>query len=209
MTTYVSGLCDHRDVLAPGETGVALCLAQDQRIAKKILDYVEENFISSPILKQLFVARTADAIELKNNIRIEVRPASFRKLRGPTYIAIICDELAFWYVEDGYANPDVEVLAAARPGLLTTHGPLILASSPYAKRGVLWDTFRKHYGPNGSPSVLIAKGTTRDFNPTVSEERLSASLNAIAPATRPNIWPSFALTCRATSASKLLKLASP
>ena len=145
------------------------CAWRRTNASPKILDYVEENFISSPILKQLFVARTADAIELKNNIRIEVRPASFRKLRGPTYIAIICDELAFWYVEDGYANPDVEVLAAARPGLLTTHGPLILASSPYAKRGVLWDTFRKHYGPNGSPSVLIAKGTTRDFNPTVSE----------------------------------------
>jgi hypothetical protein len=30
------------------------------------------------------------------------------------------------------------VLVAVRPGLATTQGPLILASSPYAKRGVLW-----------------------------------------------------------------------
>ncbi len=93
--TYISAVCDHRDVLAPGETDVMLCLAQDQRIAKKILDYIESNLRRSKILRQRFVARTQDAIELNNNIRIEVRPASFRKLRGPTYIGIIADELAF------------------------------------------------------------------------------------------------------------------
>ena len=47
---------------------------------------------------------------------------SFRKLRGPTYIAVIADELAFWFVDDFYVNPDVEILAAAKPGLMTTHG---------------------------------------------------------------------------------------
>ena len=73
-------------------------------------------------------------------------------------------------------NPDVEVLAAARPGLLTTRGMLITASSPYAKRGVLWDTFRKHYGPDGSPSVLVAKGTTSAFNPTIPAEEIEREL---------------------------------
>lgn len=176
LATYIAGLCDHRDVLIPGETGVMLCLAQDQRIAKKILDFCQEDFERSPILKQIVVGRTQDALELKNNIRIEVRPASFRKLRGPTYIACICDGLAFWYVEESYANPDVEVIAAVTPGLLTTHGPLIFASSPYAKRGVLWDIYRKHYGANGAPLIMVAKGTTRDFNPTVPQAEIDRLL---------------------------------
>ncbi len=176
IATYIAGLVDHRDVLAPGETGVCLVLAQDQRVAKKILDFVEEDFTRSPILKQQFVRRTADTIELKNNITIEVRPASFRKLRGPTYIAIICDELAFWFTEDNYVNVDIEILAAARPGLLTTRGPLIMASSPYARRGVLWDTYRKHYGPSGSPAILVAQGTTRDLNPTIPAEEIEREL---------------------------------
>ena len=88
----------------------------------------------------------------------------FRKLRGPTYVGIIADEMAFWFTNAEFANPDVEVLAAARPGLLTTRGPLIMASSPYARMGVLWETYKRHYGPDGAPSVLVAKGTTRDFN---------------------------------------------
>jgi hypothetical protein len=172
LASYLAGLCDHSDVLAPGEDGVLLCLAQDQRIAKKILDFCEEDFTQSPVLRQLLVGRSQDALELKHSICIEVRPASFRKLRGPTYIGVLADEAAFWYVEDHYANPDVEVLAAVRPGLLTTHGPLVIASSPYAKRGVLWDNFRKYYGPNGAPLFLVAKGTTRDFNPTVAVDEI-------------------------------------
>ena len=148
-----------------------LCVAQDQRVAKKILDFVEANLRDSRILRQLIKGRTQDSIELTNNISIEVRPASFRKLRGPTYIGIIATSLRFGSPNSNYVNPDVEVLAAVRPGLLTTRGPLIMASSPYAKMGVLWDTFRKHYGPDGAPGVLVAKGTTRDFNATIPQSR--------------------------------------
>ena len=51
-----------------------------------------------------------------------------------------------------------------------------MASSPYAKRGVLYDTYKRHYGPNGSPAILVAKGTTRDFNPTISQEEIDIEL---------------------------------
>ena len=83
VATYIAGLCDHRDALVPGERGVLLCVALDQRVAKIILDYAEACFERSPILKQLIANRTADALELTNGITLEVRQASFRKLRGP------------------------------------------------------------------------------------------------------------------------------
>jgi hypothetical protein len=172
LATYISACCDHSDALARGETGVLLCVAQASHVAKKLLDFIEANLSDSEILRQLIKSRTLDSIELTNNISIEVRPASFRKLRGPTYVGIIADELAYWFTDSSYANPDVEVIAAARPGLLTTRGPLIMASSPYAKMGVLWDTFRKHYGPDGAPGVLVARGGTRDFNQTIPQAEI-------------------------------------
>jgi hypothetical protein len=95
LATYLAGLCDHSDALVPGERGVLLCVALDQRVAKIILDYAHACFEHSPILRQLIANRTADAIELTNGISLEVRPASFRRLRGPTYIAVIADELAY------------------------------------------------------------------------------------------------------------------
>jgi hypothetical protein len=38
LATYIAGLCDHSDALVPGERGVLLCVALDQRVAKIILD---------------------------------------------------------------------------------------------------------------------------------------------------------------------------
>jgi hypothetical protein len=53
LATYIAGLCDHCDALVPGERGVLLCVALDQRVAKIILDYAKACFERSPILKQL------------------------------------------------------------------------------------------------------------------------------------------------------------
>ena len=113
---------------------------------------------------------------MTNGISIEVRPASFRKLRGPTYVAVICDELAFWYTDSAYANPDIEILNAIEPGLATTGGPLILASSPHARRGALWDTFKRHYGPDGDPHVLVAHGASRTLNPSLLQRVVDRAL---------------------------------
>jgi hypothetical protein len=176
LATYIAGLCDHYDALVPGERGVLLCVALDQRVAKIILDYAEACFERSPILKQLIVNRTADALELANGITLEVRPASFRKLRGPTYIAVVADELAFWYVDTAYANPDVEILNAVEPGLATTGGPLILASSPHARRGVLWEVFKRHYGAGGDPLILVAHGASRTLNPSLPQRVVDRAL---------------------------------
>jgi hypothetical protein len=174
LAAYIGGLCSHR--LVPGETGVVLLIAPDQRQAKIALDYCTAIFEQSPILKQLIANRTVDALELTNGISIEVRSANFRRLRGPTYIAAICDEAAFWFSDEWSTNTDAEIINAVRPGLSTTGGPLIIASSPYAKRGVIWEAHRKHFGRNGDPRILVAQGTSRDFNPSLPQSVVDRAL---------------------------------
>jgi hypothetical protein len=56
-----------------------------------------------------------------------------------------------------------------RPGLATTAGPLFLISSPYARKGELWRLFDRHYGANGDKAILVARGTSRTFNPTLPQ----------------------------------------
>jgi len=91
-----------------------------------------------------------------------VRASSFRRLRGPTFVAVICDEAAFWFSDELAANTDSEIVNAVRPGLATTGGPLIIASSPYAKAGLVWELHRAHYGAEGDPLILVAQGASRD-----------------------------------------------
>jgi hypothetical protein len=48
---------------------------------------------------------------------------------------------------------------------------LLCASSPYAKRGVLWDAYRRQYGKAGP--VLVWQAATRTMNPCVPESVIS------------------------------------
>ena len=180
FAAWIAIYVDHRDVLAPGETGVVLVISRDQRAAKIVLDYFEGMLRSvdprrSP-LPGMIANRTQESILLTNGIEVAVRPCNRVSVRGPTYVAAICDEIAFWFTEVNAANPDVEILAALRPGLLTTRGPLLMASSAYAQRGALYDSFKKYYGPNGPPDILVAYATSRDLNPSLPQEEIDREL---------------------------------
>jgi hypothetical protein len=120
-------------------------------------------------LAALVTNKTADTIALSNGVDLECRPASKRTIRGVTTIGIIADEIAFWRTEEESRNQHKEILDAARPSLATTGGMLIVISSPYAKRGELWNAFKRDYGPAGDPKILVAKGASRTLNPTLPE----------------------------------------
>jgi hypothetical protein len=176
LAVYIAALCQHR--LVPGERGLVLIVAQNQRAARVVLHYAEACFDAAPALAALVVSRSGDSIVLSSGVQLEVRWQSFRAVRGFTLCAAVCDEVAFWWDGDNFANPDRETVNAIRPGLATTGGPLILASSPYARRGVLWDAYRRYYGNNeGVPlRVLVVPGATRDLNSTVPQAWIDAEL---------------------------------
>src|SRR5262249_4706164 len=165
LATYIAGLCDHGDALAPGERGVCLLIAPDQRQATITLNYIEATFRGSPMLSTLVQERIADVLRLTNGIDIEVRAASFRRIRGMTCVAVIASEAAFWQSEET-SNADADILAAVRPALATTGGPLILITTPYARRGEVWDLYRRYYGPGADQRILCVQGAATVFNPT-------------------------------------------
>ena len=176
LAVYLAGLCDYADKLAKGEKGVVLLIAPDKKQAKVLLDYAEGTLQSTPLLSQLLEARTAETLTLTTGIVLEVRSASFRCIGGLTCVAVLGDEVAFWMSDDS-VNPDIEILNAARPALATTQGPLICISSPCARRGALWEAHKKHYGPEGDPAILVAKGATRDFNPDLPQEIVDRAMD--------------------------------
>jgi hypothetical protein len=170
---WVACLCDHRSVLAPGELGIVLMVSRDQRVSRMLIHRIAEMMMLSEPLGSMVVNRTQDTVELSNHVRIELRPASYINLRGPTYLCILADEVAFWFTSTDFANPDTEILAAAKPGLLTSAGPLVMISSAYSQTGVLYDSWRQYFGPSGPPDIIVAYGTSRDFNPSLDRSRHS------------------------------------
>src|SRR5262249_1654380 len=119
--------------------------------------------------------RIADVLRLTNGIDIEVRAASFRRIRGMTCVAVIASEAAFWQSEET-SNADADILAAVRPALATTGGPLILVTTPYARRGEVWDLYRRYYGPGADQRILCVQGAATVFNPTLPQSVVDRAL---------------------------------
>jgi hypothetical protein len=168
LAAYIAGCMDHRDTLAPGERGVLPILAASTTQASQAFNFVSGIFATAANLKDLVENETADMISLVSGVDITIRPASFRTIRGVTAIAAICDEIAFWRSDDA-ANPDTEILRALRPALATTGGLLAAISSPHSKKGELYLTHKRHFGPEGHPSILVAKAPSRVMNPSLPQ----------------------------------------
>ena len=108
------------------------------------------------MFKAMIERETAEGFDLNNSVTIEISTASFKRTRGYTLVAALCDEIAFWPVDEEAAEPDRAVLDALRPGMATIPNSMLLcASSPYAKRGALWDTYSRHFGKDSD--VLVGK----------------------------------------------------
>jgi hypothetical protein len=176
VAVYLATFKTYRQYLAPGERGTIVIIAADRRQARTIFRYVRGLLNNVPMLKRLIERETKDAFDLNNSVTIEIHAASFRSTRGYTLIAALLDEVAFWRSDDS-ANPDKEILAALRPGMATIPGAMLLcASSPYARRGVLWDAFKRHYGKD--TPVLVWKAPTRTMNPSVGQSMIDAAIEA-------------------------------
>ncbi|MDX8537852.1 hypothetical protein RFM23_09480 [Mesorhizobium abyssinicae] len=183
LSAYLAALCDWSDVLVRGEIGKLIYAAYNQKQANIAFSYAKSIF-ELPLFAQSVESISADIIELKTSIELEVRAATWRGLRSVTSIGAIFDELAFFQSEEHSSNTDREILNAVRPSLATTSGPLIAISSPFGKMGEVYQTVQRDFGPKGDPLILVARGASRDFNPSLSERVVTRALERDAAAAR-------------------------
>lgn len=176
IATYLAGFVDWQPYLAPGELGYVTITAADRRQGRSILGYARGLLSSTGMLQELVDVNNEETIRLKNRIVIEISTNSFRTIRGRTIIAALNDEIAFWQSEET-SNPDAEVLAAQRPAMATVPGAVMLnASSPYGRRGVLYEAYRRHYGKPTGP--LVWKAPSKVMNPGLPQSLIDDAYEA-------------------------------
>ena len=167
IAVCLATLRDYTQYLAPGEVATIAVLAANRPQARSIFRYALGLLKAIPALQPLIEDDNTEAITLNNRVVIEISTASFRTARGYSFAGVLCDEIAFWRQDESSANPDVEILRALRPGMASIPGSiLLLASSPYAKRGELHAAYRRHFGKDGA-RVLVWKAPTNVMNPRI------------------------------------------
>jgi hypothetical protein len=167
IAVYLALFHKYEEYLSPGEKGVVVIVAADRSQAQVILNYCKGFLNNNPVFTEYVVEELKESVHLKNNIIIEVHSCSYRSVRGRTVIAALFDEICFW--RDAGANPDVEIVGAVRPSTATIPNAKIIGiSSPYSKRGVLYEIFRDYYGQDDS-DILVWQAPTRIMNPLIPQ----------------------------------------
>jgi hypothetical protein len=176
IAVFLACFKDWRPYLGPGEIATVMVVAADRKQARTIMRYCLGLLKAVPMLRQQIEGVTRESISLANRVHVEIHTASFASTRGYTICAALLDELAFWEVNETSANPDIEVINSIRPAMATIPQSILLcASSPHARRGALWNAYRKHHGKDDDP-ILIWQAPTRTMNPSVPESFIAQHL---------------------------------
>jgi hypothetical protein len=138
-----------------------LVLSNNKELSEEILDLIRTFIEDSPVLSRL-VDKTKKGKDRQNvfhlrvpflengkvvysKVAIRLGAASKKTTRGKAICALLCDEIAFWNLDEDAADSDEDILRAARPSLLQfgDRGLLIKLSSPGIKQGVLYNEWDK------------------------------------------------------------------
>jgi len=157
--------------ISRGERPKIFVVATNMDQAKIILNYVKAILDMTPFLRSIVERELTDSVELKNGTEIVVKPASWRSSRGFTCGLLILEELAFFRYETDSALRDKEIYGAIRPGMINIRNSLIIGiSTPFARQGLLFQKYKKHYGKDGK--VLIWQAPSWVMNKNLSEAEL-------------------------------------
>jgi hypothetical protein len=168
IATHFAAFESYEHRLRPGEAAHVMALAVDRNQAKVLLGYSRAFFERLPMLGSLVKRETADGLELTTGAELLIQTANFRSVRGRSIAFACLDECAFWRSDES-ASPDTETYVALRPGMATLPSSMLVGiSSPYRRGGLLYEKWKEHYG-QPDDDVLVVRGASRAFNPTLDQ----------------------------------------
>jgi hypothetical protein len=183
VVAYEAALGGHEQHVRRGQVALCFQIAQDLRMARYSLGFIRATLESSPLLKGLITAITADRIDLKNNLTIAVVPPTLKSVRGYANPVAVLDEVGVWYQDSDSANPDYEIWRAVKPGQTQFPNKMLMGiSSPWNKAGLLFNYYEA--GTDGRhvtneddrdryKNCLVVHGTTAGMgNPRVDPDWL-------------------------------------
>jgi hypothetical protein len=158
-----------QEFLQAGEQPMVFIVSPNMQQGKIIMGYIRA-ILKMKNFRHLVKRELADSIELKNGVRIEIKPASWRSTRGWSCGLLVMEELAFWRFETESANPDTEVYTALKPSTVNIKNSMIFGcSTPFTRQGLLWQRSAAWGRPG---PILFWRAPTWKMNLTLTEEGL-------------------------------------
>ena len=157
LSIYLGVTTNWRPFLRLTPAATVLIMSHSKEFSDEVLDLMREMLQNSPLLTRLInkdKKNTASTLFLKvpflvkgvvmdSQVQLKVGAASSKTTRGGACCVIICDEIAFWNLDENMKETDVKILKAVRPTMkqFGEKGMLIKLSSPAIKQGVLFNEY--------------------------------------------------------------------
>ncbi len=169
---YVSDLRS----LAPGQRAVALIIAPNDKLRKECVNYARGAVQAKPELKATMIEDASDGFTVRRADGHEVRfeagvatPGGYGA-RGRSLCAFMTDEVAFFRDKD-HAVSDEEIFRAGSARVLPGCKTLV-ASTPWAKSGLLYELYKSNFG--NPKTALVAHAPTLLMHPSEMTRALVA-----------------------------------
>jgi hypothetical protein len=159
-----AGLHDWTPHMAPGERAVIPMMAKNKEDARTLRDFSVAILGSQALQGFMEGEPKAEEIHFVTKVDMRIRAVSLMAGRGRSVPLALLDEQAFWPTDDS-AVPDVEVIDGIRPAMANMPGSILVGlSSPYARRGVLWQRYKECFGQDGP--ILVWQAPTLRMHDT-------------------------------------------
>ncbi|MCI0443007.1 hypothetical protein L0152_07295 [bacterium] len=165
--------------VAPGEEPSCLIICPNFRTSlidiKFTKGMLEENESMSELLIHSKQTEQIAEITISNGCYIRLIPVTAVSGRGPSTYCLMLDEAAFFKKKGQFC--DSKIFDDARPGMARfgNASRYFILTSPGRKDGLVWDYYQKFFGIEND-EVLVINGSSKDFNPTLSDEFLEKEL---------------------------------
>jgi hypothetical protein len=171
IAVWLACFRSYKDYLAPGEWASIKVIAVDRAQARTIMRFIV-GLLQVFLLRQRVKRVTANSIELQGHVIIEVQTCDSRSVRGYTCVAAVLDECCFFVGEDGSSSAE-QVIAALKPSMLTIPNSLLIAiSSPWARKGAIFELFDKWFGVE-QDHTLVWQADTLSMNPSIDPDEIA------------------------------------
>lgn len=186
LSIYCSISNNWKEFLHKTPFATVLIMSHSREFSDEVLEVIKGLIENSPVLTMLInksAKQTSSTMNLRvpwivdgrlsySRVQIKVGAASSKTTRGIAACAILCDEIAYWNLDENMKETDVKIMKAVRPAMkqFGKHGMLIKLSSPGIKQGVLYNEYNMDRSGKLPKSYAVFKAPTWIMNEFLPED---------------------------------------
>jgi len=188
LAIYCSIIEDWNIYLKKTPFATVLILSHSKEFSDEVLELIRSLIEASPILRLIINKKKKNTSSTMNlampyinpktrrvkmsRVQIKVGAASSKTTRGIAACAVLCDEIAFWNLDESLKETDAKILKAVRPAMkqFGRKALLIKLSSPGIKQGELYKEYGKWEKGTLPKSYVVFKAPSWVWNTILPKE---------------------------------------